>query len=837
MGRRRNNHRSSENRDSRQADQAAPQASDQCAVTERRPLAVNRFASLASGARKHGQTLTVCGFLLLAVGLVFGQAVHFEFVNFDDMDYVYENPRVSEGLSAEAVSWAFTHRHSGNWHPLTWLSLMLDCQVYGANAGGHHLTNVLLHAATAMLLFMALARMTGGFWRSALVAAFFAIHPLHVESVAWVSERKDMLSGLFFVLTLGSYVDYVRSPFSLRRYLLLIAAFALGLMAKPMLVTLPLVLLLLDYWPLRRFPLRWQLVKEKVPLLLLSACSCGVTLWAQRDALKLNASLGTSFRIANALVSYVAYLGQLCCPVGLAAYYPHPAAHLPAWKMITALAVLAGLFAAALANWRRRPYLLVGWLWYVGMLVPVIGLLQVGGASRADRYTYLPQIGLCLALTWGAADVCRSWSLRRWLSGITSALVLMLLMVGAWRQTSFWSNSENLWNHTLACTSRNRTAHLTLGIALAGQKRFDEALAQYQKALEIDPTCADTYNNMGLALAAQGRPNEAITQYRKAMEMDPGDTEAYRHLGEALDGRGRHSEAIALFRQAVESRPDDAEARNHLGAALGQAGSLDEATAQLEQALKLNSRYAEAHYNLGKVLVGRGRLDEALTHFEQAVAIKPDYANAQHNLATLLMAQGRLTEAGDHYREALQVAPNDADTHYGLGNVLMGLGQFDEATTHYRKALEIKPDSALVHNALGVVATARGRFDEALAHYQQARRIQPNDTFVHYHLAWLRATCPNASLRNGTEAIEYARRADQLSGGGQPNVLGALAAAYAEAERFPEALTAAHKALNLALKQNNSSLAAAIQAHISLYEAGRPCRQPLPDAVPPPQKP
>jgi tetratricopeptide (TPR) repeat protein len=832
MSRRRNNRRSSENRDGRPPDPAASRAGDQSVIAERRPLAVNRFASLASEVRKHGRTLAVCGLLLLAVGLVFGQTTRFEFVNFDDDEYVYENPHVSQGLSAEAITWAFTHSYSANWHPLTWLSLMLDCQIYGPNAGAHHLTNVLLHATTVMLLFMVLARMTGGFWRSAMVAALFAIHPLHVESVAWVCERKDVLSGLFFVLTLGIYVDYVRSPFSPRRYLLLIAAFALGLMAKPMLVTLPLVLLLLDYWPLHRFPLRWQLVKEKIPLLLLSAFSCGATLWAQHEALKQNITMATSFRVANALVSYVAYLGQLCCPVGLAVYYPHPGAHLPAWKMIAALALLACFFAGALASWRRCPYVLVGWLWYMGMLAPVIGLLQVGGASRADRYMYLPQIGLCIALTWGAADVCRSWSWRRWLAGVTSALALMLLMVGAWRQTSFWSNSENLWNHTLACTSRNRTAHINLSAALVGRKRFNEAMVEYQKALEIDPDYANTYNSMGLALAAWGRPDEAIIQYRKALEMDPDNIQLYRNLSAALEGRGRNSEAIALFRQCVERWPHDAEARNHLGAALGQAGKLDEATAQLEQALKLDPRCAEAHYNLGKVLVGRGRLDEALTHFEQAVAIKPDYANAQHNLGSLFMAQGRLAEAVDHYHQALQVTPNDADTHYGLGNALMALGQLDEAMTHYQKALETKPDSATIHNALGITATARGHFDEALAHYRQAQKLEPNDAFAHYHLAWLRATCPNASLRNATEAIEHAQRADQLSGGGQPNVLDALAAAYAEAKRFPEALATARKALSLARQQNNPALAAAIQARLTLYESGRPCRQPLPEPAP-----
>ncbi len=609
-------------------------------------------------------------------------------------------------------------------------------------------------------------------------------------------------------------------------------------MAKPILVTLPLLLLLLDYWPLGRFPFRWPLVMEKVPLLLLSAISCLVTLSAQREAwVAVNASLAASSRVANALVSYVAYLGQFCWPVGLALFYPHPAANLPIWKIIVAAALLASISAGVLAGRRRCPYALVGWLWYLGMLVPVIGLLQAGDAARADRHMYLPQIGLCIALTWGVAEVCRSWSWRRWLYGLTSASVLLLLMVGAWRQTSFWSDSETLWSRSLACTSSNKLAHVNLGAALAAQKRFDEAMAHYQKALEIDPTYTLAYNAIGFAWADQGRPDKAVAQYRKALAINPGDPEAYRNLGKALDGGGRNDRAVALFRQAVAIKPEDAEGHNNLGAALGQSGSVDEAIRQLELALKISPRYVEAHYNLGKVLADCGRFDEALAQFQQAVAIKPDYARAHHNLATLLMAQGRPAEAGDHYRQVLQVAPNDADAHYGLGNALVGLGRLDEAMTHYRKVLEIQPDNPMVHNTLGVIAAAGGRFDEALAHYQQARKIKPGDIYAHCHLAWLRATCPQASLRNGAEAIEYAQRANQLCGGGQPNVLDALAAAYAEAGRFPEALTAARRALDLATRQNSAALADNIRAHIALYEAGRPCRQPLPAAASQPQKP
>jgi tetratricopeptide (TPR) repeat protein len=381
-------------------------------------------------------------------------------------------------------------------------------------------------------------------------------------------------------------------------------------------------------------------------------------------------------------------MGQLFCPVGLAAYYPHPEGDLPVWKVIGALAVLACISAGVLARWRRYPYLLVGWLWYVGMLIPVIGLVQVGKIAMADRYTYLPQIGLCIALAWGTIDVCRSWPYRRWLCGVTSALVLAVLMGCAWRQTSFWCDSETLWPHTIACTSPNWLAHNNFGIALASGGRVDEAVAHYRKALEIKPDYSEAHNNLANALAAQGRLDEAMAHYRKSLEIQP--------------------------------------------------------------------NYPEAYYNLGSILAGCGRLDEAIVQFRWGLAIR-----------------------------------DNAEVRYNLGNVLARRGRFDEALAEYRKALEIQPDFAEPHNSL----------------------------------AWLRATCPVASLRNGAEAIEHAQQADQLCGGRRPDVLDSLAAAYAEAGWFPEALVAARKALDLAMRQNKQDLANGLRARIARYEAGKPYRE------------
>jgi len=563
---------------------------------------MNRKREQASPAQPDAWTryapLAVCVFLAMAVAVVFGQTVDCDFVNYDDRPYVTENPDVRRGLTWDGIGWAMTARYASNWHPLTWLSHIADCQFYGLNAGGHHLTSVLLHAATAILLFLILRRMTGGLWPSAFVATVFAIHPLRVESVAWVAERKDVLSGLFFMLTLWAYLGYVRRPFSWARYLTVIALFALGLMAKPMLVTLPFVLLLLDYWPLGRvtfplpnndgFSILRRLVIEKVPLLALSACSCVVTSLVQTEALVRLEKLPLSSRMANAVVSYAGYLGQFFYPADLSVLYPHPGARLADWKVVAALLVLGGVSAGVLACWRRIPCLLVGWLWYLGMLVPVIGVVQVGAHAMADRYTYLPQIGLCIALAWGMMYLTASWPNRRWPLGIASALIVAALMGCAWHQTTFWRNSETLWTHALACNSENSVAHTDLGCYLAKQPgRVDDAIEQFEMALKIQPDSVDAHVSLGEALASLKRLDEAAVQYEEALKTDKNCVEAHYNLG------------VAWARQ----------------------GRLDDAMTQYRETLNLDTNCAEAHANLGVALELRGRIDEALMHYRTALVL------------------------------------------------------------------------------------------------------------------------------------------------------------------------------------------------------------------------
>jgi protein O-mannosyl-transferase len=550
----------------------------------------------------------VCVFLLLAVALVFGRTVQHGFLNFDDQQYVCDNVHVSQGLTKEAVAWSFTTRRAANWHPLTWLSHALDCQLYGVDQpAGHHLTNVVLHAAVAILLFLVLWRMTGRLWPSAFVAALFAVHPLRVESVAWVAERKDLLSGLFFMLTLAAYLGYVRHPSSPARYLLLLLVFVLGLMAKPMLVTVPFVLLLLDYWPLGRMARSaatggtaglsssadsvaessgagntagqassatrqtgfaaavWRrLVIEKIPLLLLAAGSCAVTVVAQSGAIQTLEVIRLPVRIANALVSYISYLWQFFCPMDLAVFYPHPGVRLPMWQAAAALLVLAAVSVAVLLGRRRCPYLPVGWLWYLGMMAPVIGLVQVGVQAMADRYTYLPQIGLCIALAWGAADLAAAWSVRRWLLPVASSLIVVILMSYAWRQAGYWRDNESLWRHTIDCTSNNVVAHNNLGTALAGREQFDEAIEQYCIALDMAPNYTFAHNNLGSALDRCGQTDEAITHLRQALEEDPNYTEAHINLGIALSRCGLVDEAVEQLNEALRIAPDNAAARYNL---------------------------------------------------------------------------------------------------------------------------------------------------------------------------------------------------------------------------------------------------------------------------------
>jgi protein O-mannosyl-transferase len=512
-----------------------------------------------------GLKLFVCLLLAGTALLAYIQVKNHDFITFDDDMYVYENPMVRAGFTWPGVKWAFTAVHSSNWHPLTWLSHMLDSQLYGLNPRGHHLTNVVFHLANTLLLFLFWARVTGALWPSALVAALFALHPLHVESVAWVSERKDVLSTFFWLATMWAYAGYVSAP-SRQRYVLIMLWFALGLMAKPMLVTLPLVLLLLDYWPLGRLQagglagqresgpgriklVYWPLIKEKLPLFALAAASCLITVVAQKGsgAMMPLAIRPLEARIANALAAYVKYLVKMVWPYPMAFFYP--LAPVPWWQAMWAGLALVLLSAFLLSGARRHPYLAVGWLWYLITLVPVIGLVQVGGQAMADRYTYVPFIGLFIIIAWGISEATAEWRHRNTILSLSAAAVLLTCLVSTWVQAGYWRNSESLYFEAIRVAGDNYMAYHHLGMAYTNQGRFDQAIAMYKKSIAVDPSYSHAYNNLGIVYARQGRFNEAVDNLKFAIRLNPNNVSFYRNLALAYSQQGKKEEAEAVMEQ------------------------------------------------------------------------------------------------------------------------------------------------------------------------------------------------------------------------------------------------------------------------------------------------
>jgi protein O-mannosyl-transferase len=661
----------------------------------------------------------VCILLAGIVWISFGQTLRHEFVNYDDGAYVYANPRTISGFTPGNVQWAFTHVHAANWHPLTTISHMLDCQLYGLQPWGHHLTNILLHAAAAILLFLALWRLTENIWSSAFVAALFAIHPLRMESVAWVAERKDVLSGVFFMLILLAYARYARSNrFSLSRYTTVLILFALGLMCKPTLVTLPFVLLLLDYWPLGRTqrsqvrgrksavaaPLRgalqrrtaaWlHLVVEKIPFFVLSAASCVATILAQREAFAPIRAVPLQERLANAVVAYVEYIGQAIYPAHLAVLYPYPEGGLNVAEVIVALLFLL-IVSVIFFVWRKTyPFALTGWLWFLGMLVPMIGIVQVGSQPMADRYTYLPEIGLYILATWGAMRLFDKWRHNREVLAVAALLIIGAFAARSYFQTSYWQDSETLWRHTVDVTSRNYIAHNNLAGTLLDKGQLNEAIAHYREAVEIMPNVAQVQSNLGNALVREGNVEEAIVHLQKALQIDPAYAEAYNHMGSALMKKGQAGEAIGYYQKAVQLNTSYADAYNNLGVAFLRTGQVDEAIAYYKKAVAINPESAEMQYNLGNALARKGNWAEAITCYQAALSTERDSVKAakvRNNLGAALEKLGKSDEALEQFNQAVQINGNYPEAHCNLARMLTQRGRRDEAVAHLREAVRLKP--------------------------------------------------------------------------------------------------------------------------------------------------
>ena len=779
------------------------------------------------------QTFLVCLLLVFATVGVYWPVATQGFINFDDPDYVSSNPRVQAGLTLASVQWAFTSLYASNWHPLTWLSHELDCQLYGLKPAGHHVTSLLLHIVNSLLLFLLLKRLTGGLWRSALVAALFALHPLHVESVAWVSERKDVLSAFFFLLTLGAYARYaegrrlqtqaserksesqnpktegspkaeLRRPHPAVWYATALILFALGLMSKPMLVTLPFVLALLDYWPLGRFQLStathprstidqrstlWRLVIEKIPFFILSALSCVVTFLVQRAGGAMTALDRSPFelRLANALVAYARYLGKTFWPAKLAVFYPYTQLSLDSWQVIASGLLLLIVTVAIVLAAKKQPCLLIGWLWFLGMLVPVIGLVQVGKQSLADRYSYLPHIGLFILIVWGAAAVAARLKWPRLISLVAGGLVLAGCAILSSRQLSCWRDTKTLFQHAVAVTSRNFVAYAVLGNTLVDEGKLTEAIEQCRKSLEIAPDYSEARNTLGNIFGKQGNYAEAMANYRAAAEAD-------------------------------RTYPDP---RNGMGDILVKQGKYAEAEVQCREALRLAPMHLPTMFCLATALFHQGKFDEAADYHRRILELKPDLFTPHRYLGTIFVAQGKPDQAIAEFLMALKIRPQDADTRVVLGVVLQDRNRIDEATAQFLEAARLQPTNAIANYQLALIHQARKQTKAAIDCYRNALQTQPDWPEALNNLAWILAANSDATLRNGPEAVTLAERACKLTDYKEGVFVGTLAAAYAEAGRSMEAVSSAEKARSLALAAGQEQIAQRNAQLLEIYRAGR----------------
>jgi protein O-mannosyl-transferase len=621
---------------------------------------------------KNKQIFVICIFLTVATLMAFWRVNYCDFTNYDDPDYVTKNKYIQNGITLEGFRWAFTTLHFENWHPLTWISYMLDFQLFGLTPQWYHVTNLLFHIANALLLFIVLHRMTKSLWQSAFVSAMFALHPLHVESVAWVAERKDVLSAFFWMLTMAAYASYVERP-GLRRYLLVFFAFVFGLMAKPMLVTLPFVLLLLDYWPLERFQQKksdqeirtkankpgvsdrpkgksikqnavkeatkgdkqsnpayqWTMKRlllwEKIPLFAMAILSSIVTYVAQKKGgtvVSIEAySLGV--RISNALVTYITYIGNMIWPNNLAVLYPHPGAR-PAWQVWGSILLLTAITAIVIQTAKRYQYVAVGWLWYIGTLVPVIGIVQVGSQARADRYTYIPLIGLFIMLAWGIPQLLNKCRYRKGALFVSVALIVSCLSIITWKQVGYWQNSIVLYDHTLKVTDHNMFAHNNRGQAYYSLGNYRQAIEDFDRAIEIDPQYAQAYNNRGSAYSDLGNKVRAIGDYDKSIEIDPQYAEAYYNRGNAYFSLGNQRQAIKDYDKFIEIDPKDAIAYLNRGAAHAVLRNYRQAIEDFDKAIEVNPQYAQAYGNRGNVYAALGNDKQAIEDLKRAARLGHD---------------------------------------------------------------------------------------------------------------------------------------------------------------------------------------------------------------------
>ncbi len=759
--------------------------------------------------------------LLGVTAAVYARVHAFDFIHYDDPGYVENCQEMKQGLSLQGVRWAITGVHLGNWHPLTTLTYLTEYHFFGRNPRPYHITNVVLHVLATLALLAALIRLTDAPYVSLIVAALFALHPLHVQSVAWISERKDVLSGLFFMLTLWAYAGFVRTPRA-RTYAAVLAFYALALVSKPMVVTLPFVLLLLDVWPLGRVSIRgrvpWhtiappplpaapvaRLLMEKAPLILMAAASCIVTLIAQRRAMSTLENVPVQIRLSNSLLGYGAYLAKMIWPTSLSAIYPL-SGRVGAWPV--AATVLLLLTALVLIQPKRRAYLWVGWLWFLGMLIPVIGLVQVGDQAYADRYTYLPLIGPFLALAWLVSEHVDAHP--RWLKAVAGATVVLLvaLTVRTWVEIGYWKDTDTLFTRASVVVPNNSKAQLVLGMSHYRRGDLPGCIRYCLEAVRMQPNYSEAYNRLGVAYVAcddYAAAEMAFTQVlqlltadapnRESLMRDTRYCEARYNMGLFCMKMGRLAEAESHFRERLAAQPDDPKSHSAMAALFNTQGKPDAAAQEATAALAIDPTHAPALYNLAVALIAQGRADEAIPKLHAVLKQDALDIDANTQLGEVLLRKGMLIESAACFQAVLKRLPDDPVMHLKLGAVLQSLGRLQEAIEHYRKALAVNPQSAARNN-----------------------------------LAWLLATAPQGELRNGAEAIRLAEKLNR-EGTVRPEVLDTLAAAYAETGDFTKAVATAQAGIALAKEKSNTPLASEIERHLSFYRQQKPYR----DEPPPP---
>ena len=724
----------------------------------------------------------ICLVLALVTVVVYWPITHHSFTNFDDDGYITGNSHVKSGLTWSGLVWAFENTETTNWHPLTWISHMVDCQLYGLNAGGHHLTNLLFHIANTLLLFLLLNELTGALWRSAFVAALFAWHPLHVESVAWAAERKDVLSAFFWMLTLLAYTRYVTSgtcqvtqtdPASSPvtrlpvkalakaghpslHYFLALFFFACGLMSKPMVVTLPFVLLLLDFWPLARFSCSItlstlnpqpstkstaRLIYEKLPFFALAAAGSVATYLVQKTGGAVSNDT-LSFRVANALWSYLRYIFKTFWPADLAVIYPFPSHSLAGLAIVAATLLVIGsgwfIFLAG-----RHPWLLVGWFWLLGTLVPVIGLVQIGSQSMADRYMYIPSIGLFILMVWGLNDLFGSWPQKQKIVTLAGTVALAGCLACTWVQIKYWQDSISLFRHAMEVTTDNHVACACLAQALDAIGQEDEALILCTNAVRIEPNYPPGQFFLGMVLLKQGKSEEALGHLSAAARLAPFDTTMHYNFGKVLLDFDRPKEAAACFIATLDNNPNFTEARNGLGKAYWKQGKLDQATNQLSQAVTFEPDNPQFHYDFGTVLLANSNVDEAIAQFSEALRLKPDFADAHGNLAVAFIRQGRAREAVLHFSEAVRLQPNDPERRFNLGLALLDNHQPADAAFQFSKELRLAPSETKAHYRLAQALQQQNQLAGAVEHYREALRLTPEFPEAKAALDQILSTNPN----------------------------------------------------------------------------------------------